>query len=146
MNEIKFRAKRKDNGEFVYGDLLTNNGNPIIIVHVNRDCIVRTHVSGGAHWAIDSPAYFVDPETVGQMLLKDKNEADVYEGDRVKIHFFFMELGENLGAREGEMEIEGVLTMRDYGIWIECDDDSHSGYICTIPPLHEESVELIKGE
>lgn len=61
MREIKFRGKRLDNGEWVFGDIWQHNG---------RVDIVNDRAT----------AFPVDPETVGQYAgLPDREGEDIYE-------------------------------------------------------------------
>lgn len=64
MREIKFRGKRLDNGEWVYGDLL--------------------HLVDGVYISNDNGCNMspIDPDTVGMNTgLRDKNNHEIYGGD-----------------------------------------------------------------
>lgn len=140
MREIKFRGKRLDNGEWVYGDY--------------------HHRAGGVHCIIDMQPDFqgkvvyvviqVDAETIGQFTgLRDKNDKEIYEGDIVKWILTMPEVGVNGGYEEYETEEigeikwdAGALQLGDYcaaGFAYESED-----YADIIGNIHD-NPELLKS-
>lgn len=76
MREILFRGKRTDNGEWVKGFYV---------------CVLDTHyiMTGKfdslTNGIINSEAYKVDPDTIGQFIgLCDKNGVRIFEGDIIE--------------------------------------------------------------
>lgn len=74
MREIKFKAKRLDNGEWCEGYFYEENGNTYIIENRQKESMLNRNVT-----------YEVDPSSVCQFTgLKDKNGKDVWEGYYLK--------------------------------------------------------------
>lgn len=75
--EILFRGKRVDNGEWVYGNLITDNEDMYILTQENLSKGIDI---GG--WIDGVQCYEVVPETVGQFTgLTDIHKRKIFEGD-----------------------------------------------------------------
>lgn len=87
MHEILFRGKRKDNGEWVYGDLSQ---------HKNGKKFIKC---GSA-----TQSYDVIPETVGQYTGIEANGKKIFEGDIVKAddYIFVVKFGKCGGVANAE--------------------------------------------
>lgn len=74
IENIKFKAKRLDNGEWCEGYFYEENGNTYIIENRQKESMLNRNVT-----------YEVDPSTICQFTgLIDMNGVEVYENDIVK--------------------------------------------------------------
>ncbi len=134
MRTIKFRGKRLDNGEWVYGSLDLTDERPAISWR-------RTDGDG------EQVPWFADVEaaTVGQFTgLLDKHGKEIYEGDILR--FANSDSGvcevrwnDSVSAFCIRFHFEHELGLKPLGSWRECERD-----IVIIGNIHD-NPELLKG-
>ena len=123
MREILFRGKRKDNGEFAYGDLS---------FHKDGRTFIRFWYVG-AYTATE-----IDPASVGQYTgLTDKNGVRIFEGDILSI--------ENPNPFKPSIEIVEFSKVR-WTAGVMDLDEILNGWPCTIIGNIHENPELLEEE
>jgi uncharacterized phage protein (TIGR01671 family) len=128
MREIKFRGKRKDTGEWVFGNYIKRNLDGIPQYYIYDNQWDETEIDGYCD-DDDAKIYLKDcfieviPETVGQFTGKqDRNSSDVFDGDIVKPQTtkLYTPTKEEIGAVYWDEKEAGFMIH-----WL--DDDSRLG-------------------
>ena len=134
MREIKFRGKRVDNGEWVYGYLIGN------------DVIVGDIVEFSDEYFNTEFWYKVDPKTVGQYTgLKDRNGREIYEGDVLRLVLVdYAHVPEQIFVVGSDSFFEDVCYLQNISRFVE-DSGSETDGIEVIGNIYE-NPELLKGE
>ena len=135
MREIKFRGKTVNGNEWIYGMTISNGtikrkANKVFMeVEENR-------------WK------GLQDGSLGQYTgLKDKNGKEIYEGDIVEWVFFYERLGANMGVKECDTIVKGIIRWKQGGFILEVieNDFENAGYY-SISALYtdtESDVEVI---
>lgn len=73
--------------------------------------------------------------------LLDANDTEIYDGDQILVHQFTEEGGLQ-GAREGEVELQGIIKFDTFGLYFECEMLDFSGYMAFFQP-HDEWLTIV---
>lgn len=151
MREILFRAKRADNGVWIYGAFLNDRDGAYYICPVVSDI---TYGDNGNRRRIGC-WYKVDPETVGQFTgLCDKSGKRIFEGDVLRI----AKTTDGMGSYYTlpiEYPVNAVVKW-DFCAWMWetlCEDKRYISfpnawchYECEVIGTIHDNPELLKGE
>lgn len=116
MRQIKFRAKRIDNGEWVYGHYVEQSGYHYIIEQNN---VIETTADARTVLA-RIPFYVIDESTLGQFAGRcDKKGKAIYDGDILERKKFPIYLNPFMERREVKWfdEFGGFQCVGSYTSW-----------------------------
>lgn len=119
MRQIRFRAKRADDGAWVYGDL----------AHTQKICNAEEKARTGnvSIGVIRISNYDVDETTIGQSTgLRDENGTEIYEGDIVDWTFLYTVCSGG-GAVEYETQVGGVIEWKQGGFILRVTENDFEG-------------------
>lgn len=146
---IKFRGKRCDNGQWVYGHYVESHyswkG-----YHPHKSWILDDAKTNGGFFALQGKRAVLD-NSVGQFTgLHDKNGKEIYEGDIIKHPYVDPIFRDLVEPKEGDgvtSEVvfhDGAFVVKyDENDFIYLDGFTRHGYVEVIGNIHENS-ELVK--
>lgn len=139
MREIEFRGKRLNVNKWEYGffvQALDIENKPIQNIIIKNWSNV-SHIDG----RVVQETYKIELNTLGQYTgLKDKNGTKIFEGDIIRMHYFFQNYDPlTLGAFEDEGEMVGVVKCELLdGFYVETLDEHSIGYLQWVQEPSEE--------
>lgn len=135
--EIKFRGKRLDSMEWVYGSLVGIDDTYVIVDY--RDFSWNPHTDVNAFW-FDMENNEVDPNTVGQYTgLKDKNGVEICEDDIISARGIILTV-KYIGGVFFACNVDSNTDK--YPLYILCEWENESG--CEIIGNIHDNPELLK--
>ena len=118
MREIKFKAKKIRNGEWVYGDMVINTETDTYRIFSSFANVVHgDFTDDGLHYC-SGQLDVVYPETICQFTgLKDKNGVEIYNGDKFQYRkhkgYWFPDFIGVVGFKDGSFGYDVITEQSD---------------------------------